>query len=83
MLQLLQQKVEVEGAKEEELHEKFLCYCNNGAGGLEESIEGYKQRIPTLEAAIEAATSKTTMVSVFLRDCVLSLQPYITLPPHL
>jgi hypothetical protein len=34
MLQNMQKKVEVEGKKEEELFEKFMCYCKGGKDTL-------------------------------------------------
>jgi len=43
--------VEAEGEKEKELFEKFMCYCNNGAGSLDASIQ-------TAAAAIESLTGK-------------------------
>merc|ERR1719305_1769589 len=39
----MQKKVVAEGEKEEELFEKFMCYCKNGKGALESSIEQAKQ----------------------------------------
>jgi len=51
MLQDMQKSVEAEGEKEKELFEKFMCYCNNGAGSLDASIQ-------TAAAAIESLTGK-------------------------
>merc|ERR1719331_207061 len=51
MLQDMQKTVESEGEKEKELFEKFMCYCNNGAGSLDASIQ-------TAAAAIESLTGK-------------------------
>ena len=31
MLQNLQKKVEAEAKKDQELYDKFMCYCKNGA----------------------------------------------------
>merc|ERR1719443_607869 len=56
----MQKKVVAEGEKEEELFEKFMCYCKNGKGALESSIEQAKQTNDQLKSSIEetAATLK-------------------------
>merc|ERR1719440_1227970 len=51
-------KVEAEGKKEEAAFEKFMCYCKNSGGDLQESIDNANTKIPELESAIEAAASK-------------------------
>merc|ERR1719408_1237556 len=53
MLQKMQLQVEAEGKKEDELFEKFMCYCKNGKGALEASIEEAKNKNSNLLAAIE------------------------------
>merc|ERR1719191_954042 len=62
MLQMMQKKVEAEGKKEEELFEKFMCYCKNGKGALEASIEAAKGKNEQLMSSIEEtdATLKQT-----------------------
>jgi len=62
MLQNMQKKVEAEGKKEEELFEKFMCYCKNGKGALEASIESAKQKNEQLMSSIKEtdATLKQT-----------------------
>jgi len=34
MLQMMQKKITAEGEKEKELFDKFMCYCQTGAGEL-------------------------------------------------
>jgi len=58
MLQNLQAKVEGEGEKEREIHEKYMCYCKNGAESLEKSVADAGPKIPQLEAAIKEAEAK-------------------------
>merc|ERR1719355_47275 len=58
MLQAMQKKVTAEGEKEEELFEKFMCYCKNGAGALSKSIADAEAKGPELTADIEAAESQ-------------------------
>merc|ERR1719379_1848800 len=62
MLQSMQKKVADEGKKEEELFDKFMCYCKNGKGTLEASIESAKNTNEQLESSIKEtdATLKQT-----------------------
>merc|ERR1719356_830003 len=62
LLQNMQKKVEAEGEKEQELFDKFMCYCKNGKGDLEASIEAAKTKNDALMSSIEetAATLKQT-----------------------
>merc|ERR1719156_337415 len=62
MLQSMQTKVEAEGEKEQKLFDKFMCYCKNGVGALEESIESAKGKNEQLISSIEEteATLKQT-----------------------
>merc|ERR1719161_3521471 len=58
MLQMMQKKVEEEGVKEEELYEKFVCYCKSSKGTLAKSIEDAETKIPQLESDIKEAESE-------------------------
>merc|ERR1712205_251587 len=62
MLQNMGKKVEAEGEKEEALFEKFMCYCKNGKGSLEASIEAAKGKNEQLISSIKEtdATLKQT-----------------------
>merc|ERR1719387_48070 len=55
MLQMMIKKVEAEGKKEEELFEKFMCYCKNGIATLEKTIGDAEAKIPQLESSIKQA----------------------------
>merc|ERR1719379_1804703 len=55
MLQMMQKKVEAEGVKEEELFEKFMCYCKAGAASLGKSIGDAEVKMPQLVSQIEEA----------------------------
>jgi len=57
MLQDMQKTVESEGKKEKELFDKFMCYCNNGAGSVEASIDTATSQIESLtgQTATDAA----------------------------
>merc|ERR1719284_2308453 len=50
---MMQKKIEAEGEKEEQLFEKFMCYCKNGKGSLEASITAAKGKNEQLASSIE------------------------------
>merc|ERR1719335_1658359 len=55
MLQMMMKKVEAEGVKEEELYDKFMCYCKNSDETLGKSIGDANTKIPQLESDIKEA----------------------------
>merc|ERR1719156_522993 len=62
MLQMMMKKIEEEGKKETELHEKYMCYCETSEGTLSKSIENAQTKIPQLESDIkEAEETKTKL----------------------
>jgi len=58
LLQNLKAKVEGEGEKEREIHEKYMCYCKNGAASLEKSVADAGPKISELTSAIKEAEAK-------------------------
>merc|ERR1719198_523632 len=52
---MMQGKIEAEGEKEKEIHDKFLCWCETGAGSLKESIDAAETKIPKVEGSIKAS----------------------------
>jgi septal ring factor EnvC (AmiA/AmiB activator) len=56
MLQMMVKKIEAEGKKETELHDKYMCYCETSEGTLSKSIEDAQTKIPQLEADIKEAS---------------------------
>merc|ERR1711990_722177 len=58
LLQNMEKKVVAEGEKQDELFEKFMCYCKNSGDGLSKGVAEAKIRIPELESGIEEATGK-------------------------
>jgi chromosome segregation ATPase len=58
MLQNLEAKVQSEGEKEKELHDKYMCYCKNAGGTLAKSIADAEAKGPQLVAAIEEGIGK-------------------------
>merc|ERR1719207_362269 len=60
MLQMMSKKVEEEGKKEQELFDKFVCYCKTSGGTLSQSIADNDAKIPQLQSDIEEAEQKLT-----------------------
>jgi len=58
MLQMMQKKVEAEGAKETELFDKYMCYCKSSGGALAKSVADAKVKMPSVAADIDEAESK-------------------------
>ena len=58
MLQNLEAKVQGEGAKEKELHDKYMCYCKNAGGTLAKSVADAEAKGPELVSAIEEGIGK-------------------------
>merc|ERR1719335_1762081 len=56
MLQMMMNKIEAEGKKETELHDKYMCYCQTSEGTLSDSIEEAQTKIPQLESDIKEAS---------------------------
>jgi len=67
MLQMMQKKVQAEGDKEQELFDKFMCYCKNGAAALDKSIADAGDAVPELGANIEAAAGQLTQLKEDLK----------------
>jgi len=58
LLQKMQTEVQEEGKREEELFEKFECYCKQGASKLTGEIEAAMDKVKQLQADIEAKTAR-------------------------
>merc|ERR1719321_1358138 len=67
MLQSMQKKVAAEGEKEEELFEKFMCYCKNGKGALTTSIETAKNTNEQLTASIKETDATLKQMKLDLK----------------
>merc|ERR1719387_2282331 len=65
---MMQKKVEAEGVKEEELFEKFMCYCKNGAATLGKSIGDAETKIPQLESSIKQASEMKAQLEEDIRN---------------
>jgi len=63
MLQMMQKKVEAEGAKETELFDKYMCYCKSSGGALAKSVADAKVKMPSVAADIDEAESKKVQLA--------------------
>jgi len=68
MLQNLEAKVQGEGAKETELHDKYMCYCKNAGGSLGKSIADAEAKGPELVSAIEEGIGKLAQLKEDLKS---------------
>merc|ERR1719331_3764431 len=64
----MQKKVVAEGEKEQELFDKFMCYCKNGKGALESSIEQAKQSNDQLKSSIEETSATLKQMKIDLKQ---------------
>jgi len=62
MLQMMQKKIETEAKVEQELFDKFMCYCKTGVGSLVTSIKDAEQKVTQLESSIEETGSSATQL---------------------
>merc|ERR1719199_476218 len=67
MLQAMQKKVEAEGEKEEQLFNKFMCYCKTNRGALADTIAAAEAKSPEVQAAIEEAAAEKTQLDEDLK----------------
>jgi len=67
MLQTMQKKVEAEGAKEQELYDKFMCYCKNSGGELEKSISEAEEKVSSLPSEVEEAEASLAQTKADLK----------------
>lgn len=58
LLQKMAKKVEEEGKREQELYDKFMCYCKTSGESLASSIADNDAAIPALQSDIEESESK-------------------------
>merc|ERR1719197_1404544 len=56
MLQMMVKKIEAEGKKETEIHEKYMCYCQTSEATLSDSIQEAQTKIPQLQADIKTSS---------------------------
>merc|ERR1719174_2989331 len=50
LLQMMAKEIEEDGEKDEEMHEKYMCYCETNSKKLSDGITALEAEIPQLEA---------------------------------
>merc|ERR1719453_2750622 len=57
LLQMMQKEVTADGEKDEEMTEKFVCYCETSGKTLADGIQELTDKIPQIEAKIKEAVA--------------------------
>jgi len=68
MLQEMQVKVTEEGKKEQDLFDKFMCYCKTAGGDLEASIKEGTAKIASLGELLKAGKEKLEQLEADLKE---------------
>jgi hypothetical protein len=68
LLQGMQKEIEVEGEKEAEAFDKFMCYCNGNTDGMKGSAEAGVQKAAELGSKLEALKSEKAQLDQELKD---------------
>jgi chromosome segregation ATPase len=68
MLQMMTKKIEAEAKKEEELYDKFMCYCKTGEETLGKSIADNDAKIPQVQSDIEESTAKMATTTAEIKE---------------
>jgi len=68
MLQQMQKKIEAEGAKQQEVFDKYMCYCKTGGSALAKSIGDADTKVPQLGADIKEAEAKNAQLKEDLKQ---------------
>jgi len=71
MLQKMQTKIAAEGKKEEDLYEKFVCYCRTGSGDLTASIAAAEAKVPAVTSKLEQTKEKLAQTKMELKQAQL------------
>merc|ERR1719215_126662 len=68
MLQKMQSKIVEEGKKEEELYQKFVCYCKTGSGDLAGSISAAEGKVPAVTSHLEETKERLASTKMELKQ---------------
>jgi len=68
MLQNMQKKVTEEGAKEQALYDKFMCYCENSDSTLGASISAGENKVSELGSSIKAHVAEKAQLESSLKQ---------------
>jgi len=68
MLNMMSEKVEKGGEREEELFDQYMCYCKTNTAALEKSVAAAQAKIPQLESGIEEDGSAKSQLDEELKQ---------------
>merc|ERR1719316_2252556 len=68
LMQDMQKEIEVEGKKEKELYEKFMCFCSSNGQETAAAAEKAKAAIEELSAKLKAETAEKSQTEQELVD---------------
>merc|ERR1719453_2072657 len=74
LLENMQKEIEAEGAKEKELFDKFMCFCDNGAADLLKSASDAKAANKAATAKLEASSSEKTQLEEDIKTHTTDLE---------
>jgi septal ring factor EnvC (AmiA/AmiB activator) len=63
LLQDMSKEIEAEGAKEKELFDKFMCFCNGNTADMEKSVADAKSKIEELAAKVESEKAEKVQLT--------------------
>jgi len=67
LLQQMEKKVETEGKAQQELFEKFMCYCKSSGAELGKAVADAETKIPQLESDIKEAEAQQAQLKADLK----------------
>merc|ERR1719183_1075499 len=62
LLQDMQKEIEAEGKKEEEMFDKFMCYCDGNTDGMGKNVEEAAQKITELTSKLAAEKAEKSQL---------------------
>jgi len=62
LLQDMQKEIEAEGEKEEDLYNKFMCYCDGNTDGMSTAAKDAGQKITELESQLKAEKAEKSQL---------------------
>merc|ERR1719355_332503 len=64
LLQDMQKEVGVEGAKEKELYDKFMCFCTGNTAELQKGIDDNKAKLEELGGKLKSETAEKAQLEL-------------------
>merc|ERR1719405_314492 len=68
LLQNMQKEIEAEGAKEQEMFDKFMCFCSGNSGDLTKKAADAKAQIEELTAKLKSEEAEKVQIGQELID---------------